>query len=233
MSILRFFSQNREKISFILIELVLIVTGVLAAITVENMRQAANDRSVEHAYLISLRNALQTDTAMFAQEIQKTFQKQKAAGQLLQLANKREVVGQEEFEQLIQRIIMGIDPFYSTVVFEDLRSTGRLQLIRNEELRNAIIEYYLAAEHLMQIHGENRERLAYNPRFTSILTFDEYTLTAVNPEELLARLAKSDDAKDYLAQLEKDAYATYSSLLFVSLPSSLTLLEKLQAALEE
>lgn len=225
------FSQYREKLSFILIELVLIIAGVLAAITVENWRQSMQERSLERGYLVSLRNAVQADTAMFGVEIQKCFQKQKAAARLLQLTDKSEPIVDEDFEQLVQAVIMGIDPFYTTVVFEDLRSTGRLQLITDEGLRNSIIEYYLAAQHLTEIHGKHRDRLSYNPSFTDALTFDEYTFASINPQELLPRLAKNNDARLYLAQLQKDAYTTYSSLLFVSLPSSLTLLEKLEAAL--
>jgi hypothetical protein len=230
---LRLFAQYREKTSFILIELVLIIAGVLAAIAVENWRESMQEGKLEQGYLFSLRNAVQADTAMFAMEIQKCFQKQKAAERLLQLMDKPEPIGPEEMEQLVERVIMGIDPFYTTVVFEDLRSTGRLQLLRDEGLRTSIIEYYLAAEHLTQIHSQNRDALAYNSRFTGVLTFEEYTLALVDPQKLLPRLAKSDDARHYLAELQKNAYTAYSSMLFISLPSSLTLLEKLETALGE
>lgn len=230
---LKSLKPSREKISFVLIEFVLIIAGVLAAITVENWRQSRQDRNLEHEYLVSLRNALQADTAMFAVEIQKCFQKQKAAARLLQLINKREPIAQEDFEQLVQAVIMGIDPFYTTVVFEDLRSTGRLQLIRDEGLRNSIIEYYLAAQHLTEIHGRQREKLSYNSLFTEVLTFEEYTLESMNAQDVLTRLAKNGDAMRYLAQLQKDSYAVYSSLLFISLPSSLMLLDRLDIALSE
>ena len=76
----RLFSGISGKtFSNILIELFLIITGVLSALAVENYRQSIQDKKTEKDYLISLKVALQTDTAMLNRSIQKCYLKQKAS----------------------------------------------------------------------------------------------------------------------------------------------------------
>ncbi|MBL7848907.1 MAG: hypothetical protein JNL40_15670 [Cyclobacteriaceae bacterium] len=223
--------SDQKPIYSILVELVLIIVGVLAAIAVENWRQSIQERKAEHNYLIALFASVQADTAMLNQEIQKCYLKQKAARTLLDLANSGGTTDDAHFEEMVQSVLMGIDPFHSTSVFEDLRASGNLQLIVDEGLRNDIIRYYIRVEALMKIHESERGNISYNAAFTDVLTIEDYTFSSLNQSRVMGKLRKNLPAQAYLDRLEKQSYTAYSSLLFNMLPQSLSLLEELDAAI--
>jgi len=228
---LSWLKPTKERATFIVIELVLIVIGVLIAITVENQRQSLGDRNKEQTSLEALKVAVQADTAMLNQEIQKCFLKQKASRRILDLVNDRGEVTNRQFEELIQHIMVGIDPFYSSATYEDLRASGSLQLIRDEGLRQSIVRYYLIVNQQSSIMSSRRDFISYNPIFTGLLTYDEYTLSRIDNEKILKRLRENPAALNYLENLEKASYTAHSALLFTSLPLSLDLLEQLEAAI--
>jgi len=224
--------KNRKQVYYILIELILIIVGVLCAIAVENSRQEARERTTELNYLRSIKASVEADTSMLKREIQKCFQKQKAGKTFLELISTGKVVDPTEFEALTQSVLMGIDPFYSTAIFEDIRASGNLQIIINDELRTQIINYYLTVAHLSQIQSQQRDDLSYNRTMLDVLTFDEFTFEALDQKDLIARMRQDKEVVEYLGRLEKTAYTQHASLLFTCLPKSLDLLDAINTELE-
>ena len=223
---------SKKTVSSIFIELFLIIVGVLSAMAVENYRQSMLERDMESNYLIALRKAVQADTAMLNRDIQKYFKKQRACKTLLELVESGKTIDQEEFEMSAEAIMMMVDPFYNTAIFEDLKASGHLQIISNENLRNAMMEYYILVEHMSQVHSQNLLEISYNPFFTDLLTFREYAFEdEFNQLEIVAQLRERKEAQLYLKRVQKRSYSIYSSLLFNSLPRSQNLLEEINQEL--
>ncbi len=223
---------SRKSVFSIFIELFLIITGVLSALAVENYRQSILEKNMEVDYLVALRNAVRADTAILNQDIQKYFKKQKACKTLLELVESGKPMDQEEFEMSAEAIIMSVDPFYNTAIFEDLKTSGHLQIISNEDLRNSLMEYYILVDHLSEVHIQNLFDIAYNPFFTDLLTFREYAFEEeLNQSGIVAKLKERKDSQIYLKRLQKRSYTFYSTLLFNSLPRSQNLLDEIDREL--
>ena len=109
--------MNRRRTFFqILIELALLIIGVLAALAVDNWRQSIGEKKMGRDYLINLREAIQEDTAVIKVEIKRGFDKENAATQVLQLIDSGKTVSPEAFEDLIENILMIVNPAFMTAV---------------------------------------------------------------------------------------------------------------------
>lgn len=124
-------------------EFVIIATGVLAALAVDEWRSEYNDRKTEIDYLSRLRVDLERDIDTFTREISVL---EKKAGFLQSLLDKTiESEFSEDPRALMEAKVYssfkGMPDSVSTT-FDELTSTGRLALIRDLEIRRAMSEYY-------------------------------------------------------------------------------------------
>ena len=124
-------------------EFVIIATGVLAALAVDEWRSEYNDRKTEIDYLSRLRVDLERDIDTFTREISVL---EKKAGFLQSLLDKTIETEFSEnpralMEAKVYSSFKGMPDSVSTT-FDELTSTGRLALIRDLEIRSAMSEYY-------------------------------------------------------------------------------------------
>ena len=133
-------------------EFVIIVAGVLAALAVDQWKDALDDRGLEARYIERLRADLEADTAEFA-EFERTFVAAKTS--VL-----RDLLAEDPLSRLSERPNLMEDLRYSRFIalptnrpatFEELQSTGGLSLLRDIELRGAISSYYSGFEHISRI----------------------------------------------------------------------------------
>ena len=217
---------STKSLGKIFLELFLIFIGVLSALGVENYRESVADRKKEIEYLVAFKGALQSDTATINLELVKCYQKLKAASRLLELIENPSQ-RTEDIEDLVSSIIMLIDPLFNTAIYEDIKSSGNLRLITNVELRNIIIQHYVAVNNLMERQKSAIGETSYNVLFTDHLDFNEFTFEKeMDAYDIINRLKKSDTAIQYLRRLEQKSVTLRNSLLFNALPNALNLLEK-------
>ncbi len=222
--------KARETFAQIVIQLALIIIGVFTALAVENWRESIAEKKIGREYLINLREAVQSDTAMIKAEIKKGFDKENAAGEMLKLIDSGKTVDSEEFEDMIENILVLISPACMTTVYDELKSTGNLKLIRNNDLKKSMIVYYSSFELLLL---QVARIINYNLDFMDAIDYGE--LTYRNPfsqETILARLRKSKEAKRHLRELQKIMFFYHQGMIYNMLPKSLELLDKINRDLE-
>lgn len=229
----RFTSRVQGKaLSGILIELFLIFVGVLAALAVENFRQLAQEKRAEQVYLLGFRDAIRADTAMIKSEIQRCYLKLKASSELLKLADSRQVASEEEFEEMITLVIMLINPTYETAIYEELKASGNIQIVSSEELRNAIISYYVLVDRTNEFYMASITEFGYNELFTDLIDTEEFALERpFSQTVIIDRLRKSQEGKRYLQRLQKRIITLHNSLFYTQLPRAHDLLDKLNREL--
>jgi hypothetical protein len=136
-------------------EFVVIVAGVLAALAVDQWRDALEARQLESAYIERLRADLASDTASFA-EFERTFVAAKVS--VLE-----DLLADDAVVRLGRRPDLLSDLSYSSfkalpphrpATFEELESTGRLSLLSDLGLRGALSSYYSGFEHISRVLAE-------------------------------------------------------------------------------
>ncbi len=144
----------------------MIVFGVLVALAADSWNDSRLDRIDETEYLARLESAIASDTAGFRFILDWMDRKETGLRRLDALLSSRT----SDFEpdtvlaDLTAAANFGwnVGPLAGTATFEDLRSSGRLGLIRDQNLRGEIIEYYETAE------GEDRRMEARETQYPHI-----------------------------------------------------------------
>lgn len=137
--------MNRPRIDWprTLGEFVIIVMGVLAALAVDEWRGEYNDRKTELDYLDRLRVDIERDIEEFSSQLSILVNKADFLQSLLD--NTIESQFLESPRALMKAKVVssfrGLPDSVSTT-FDELKSTGRLALIQDLAIRNAMSEYY-------------------------------------------------------------------------------------------
>jgi hypothetical protein len=141
-------------------EFVVIVVGVLAALAVNQWNENRNDRATEAEYLIRLRADLSEDIREFT-TFEQVFE---TKGRIIKDLRDQSVstLVSRDPEGLLQDLVFssyyGLPASRSTT-FDELSSTGRLMLIQDVALRDALTRYHTRHELLSEIlfvgnHGD-------------------------------------------------------------------------------
>ena len=155
-------------------EFVVIVAGVLAALAADGWRAERIDLAAEAEFLGRLRGDLEADTAELAKTQRMIEVKYSVLASL-----SRDGIDPEEIDPVrlatdLARATAWTWSFQTVhdVTFQELRSSGRLNLIRNADLRSQLSSYYSAYQN-MAATVDARE-----PAFTNRLRIDSTYATA-------------------------------------------------------
>lgn len=150
-----------------LLELVLVTAGVFLALAVDGWNDSRLDRIEEAGYLQRLMVELEEDTTSFGFVLDAIDSKERSLLRLRTLLASSDPVPADSnrfLADLGQSANFGwnVGPLTQSASFEDLRSSGKLGLIRDPSLRLELVEYYANAE------GEDRRMEARKTEFPRI-----------------------------------------------------------------
>jgi len=195
-------------------EFVVIVTGVLVALAADSWNDRRLERVEEREYLERLFASVARDTTNYVSILSWIDQKEAGLARLDSVLSSS--AASYDADQLLVDLTAApnygwnVGPIAAEATFEDLRSSGKLGLIRNPDLRNAILEYYWEAE------TEDRRLMARRtgyplasyelvPFRRSAEDMDEYA-TSADVEELVARLRRSELPSHILAETNRASF---------------------------
>jgi hypothetical protein len=194
-------------------EFMIVVLGVLAAFWVENWNSERLDLLLERQYMQSLIRDLQSDIESVDSTLERT--EIHAAGDRIVLDSIESAsvdVTPREFAQAVAYLSRLTFPVQSRETINDLMSTGNLRIIRSEEVRSRIADYYASTEMQSQwqpgwrVYQQDMARLV--PRFinTALRSAVEYEderpewyksgdeITDADANRILGRLIDHPDA---------------------------------------
>jgi hypothetical protein len=151
---LRFFSKIRYQLAaenkagrylrYTIGEILLVVIGILIALQVNNRNEQRKDRTQERNFLVRLEADVNTDIENIYNSIRSNKNRMQRAEFLMASVNHPQMAEDSAtyFIQSIEYAGYTNNPVVSDNTFEEIKSSGKLSLIRNEKLRGAIQEYY-------------------------------------------------------------------------------------------
>ena len=169
--------SRRQDWFAVLIEILVVIIGLVAAFQVDRWWEARGDRASEEAYLSRLIAEVEGDIpkleyAIGLAEVRLGF------ADLLVEAGVDPLAALAEpgiFLAAVSQAAYTYTPTLSSNTFEDLRSTGNLKLIRDADLKQALHEYYRYDESERQFIGLNLMiEFRYFELSAGIATLEQY-----------------------------------------------------------
>jgi len=125
-------------------ELLIVVVGIFIAIQADRWWEQQDDLQQEQLYIERLAEDIERDIANISYAIELAAFRLEFADLLIRAAIEPEVARNEpeRFLAAVHQSAFTYTPALSSDTFEELRSTGKLGLMRDEKLKAALFEYY-------------------------------------------------------------------------------------------
>tara|TARA_R110000787_G_scaffold86285_3_gene184007 strand:+ start:23650 stop:24432 length:783 start_codon:yes stop_codon:yes gene_type:complete len=150
-------------------EIVLVVIGILIALQINTWNQDRINASKEQKYLVGLKNDLEKQVSAFNQRVQfcdiiidigeSLLEDFGSTGRLLKI---------DSINSKLSKMMYSISYPNIETTFNELNSTGQLNLIKEKSLRSKIIKYYQNSESNKESVEGNIENVFYNQIFPTI-----------------------------------------------------------------
>ena len=129
------------------VEFILIIVGILTALTIDGLAQDRRDRETETTYLELLRDDLTLIEAELAQFV--AFEKSiLSTGKtfLDAVSTSNQSSGDRPLHGMLGELSIRRTLRLDSAVYTDLTSTGNIQLIANQDLRRRVVRYFADTE---------------------------------------------------------------------------------------
>ena len=153
-------SLINRRLGFFFAELVLVIVGVLIALAVDGWISDSRDRQTEDVYLELL--ARDIEGIRHEADLQIEFEKEKidaAARAYAALTTSDPRTKRAEIGSSLALLITRRTISLSSATYDQMVSSGHLQLIRNHELRNRIVRFFATMERNERIMDNNNREL--------------------------------------------------------------------------
>ena len=145
-------------------EIVLVVIGILIALSINNWNEDRKTANSEIEYLIRLRSDLANDTIYFHRRI-KYANKVIADHKKAFLIAHTEIESSRDFFESFNNLEWSSESLsIRDITFNEMRNAGKLNIIRNDKVKTEILEFYrqvdLAVKHFEEINTTSIEYMS-------------------------------------------------------------------------
>ena len=156
-------------------EIILVVIGILIALQINNWNEQRKERLVEIKYLKNLKHDLQSDSAEIAKYKKIRLDIADAAQKLLSFAKMQQVDDVYKLDSLYISVAIWYDFVPHNNTFNELISSGNLQIIKNDSIKNLLLDLNNENEQLVSARNHMRreyDNYLYDQRAKQISFFD-------------------------------------------------------------
>ena len=152
--------KKGKYIKYAIVEIILVVIGILIALQINTWNQARKDSITERAYYNRFLEDVLLDEALVINQIEQTKLRLKSANQLiheLQSSDSNMPKIAQALRGSVSRGNFVLKPTQTT--YEDVKSSGNVQLIKDLELKKSLENYYVSTTGIMNTINVNAARL--------------------------------------------------------------------------
>ena len=163
---LRIFRNIRQKLAaenkvmaylrYAIGEILLVVIGILIALQVNNWNENRKEHLIEIKYLKNLKHDLQSDSTDLVYYKNIRVGQANAARELIELAKTKNVSDVFKLDSLYTTVGLWWEFVPNNNTFEELRSSGNLKLLRNDSIKNLLLDLNKENEDLVSSRNHMR-----------------------------------------------------------------------------
>jgi hypothetical protein len=139
-------------------EIVLVVIGILIALSINNWNETRKDNRQEVVYYCKIKEDLESDKNRIETIIESIVERQVVCKQLLLKLHstpKDKSVVIDDYLAAVRSDVF----YHNKAAITDLTSSGKLSLLHNEELKKIILKYYTDMENSLRIIHTNQKEV--------------------------------------------------------------------------
>jgi len=155
----RLFPKNRftSYLLYAIGEIVLVVIGILIALQINNLNGQKKDRAKEVLYLSSLEEELRDIDRMARFRLDYELNMQHTCERALLMINK-ESIDLDSLSLILNSISTRRSFVSYNPIFEEMKYSGNLALLKNTDLKDALTEFYEEMDYVAFVVGANNEK---------------------------------------------------------------------------
>jgi hypothetical protein len=145
----------------LLAEFLVIVVGVLVALAVDRWFLTLDERELERTYVVNLIADVRADSASAVGRVERAARRREGSLMLLEAAENPDVVVTDTARFLLafETVAWSILPDFRTATWDDLISSGNTRVIRDENLRRSLSEYFDGLEFYLALSRDWDQQL--------------------------------------------------------------------------
>jgi hypothetical protein len=147
----------RKQWTEYLIEILVIIFSVTVSFAVNEWKDTQAKKELEQAYLKGLLTDVTTDENALHGVIMETQLVLNKCQKLLKITEYPDSVDTQQFTTDLGDIVKRPNFISSNATFQDLKSSGHLQIMRDFELKNMLFAYYNDYESVVKVENAERE----------------------------------------------------------------------------
>ncbi len=144
-------NKTGKYLKYAIGEIVLVVIGILIALSINNFNNSRQERKIEQEYLLSLQTEFEINLAKINNSLKENKERVNAVENMLSLFdnNVLDTISNNQMSNILYSVFGGEAVYYpSTGVLTDIISSGNLNLIQNEQLRQHLASFESALDFL-------------------------------------------------------------------------------------
>ena len=211
-------SENKtgKYLKYAIGEIILVVIGILIALQINNWNEARKERAREINYLKNLKADLVSEIKNNEQFAAYRFNKAKACSHLLQDSEPNSIEDVETYTETFETVFIWNTFVPNQNTFKELLSSGNLSLIKNDSIKNALLELdklYAAVATGEEHMRREYEAYLYDPHVENVTAVGFFDMNEP-AYGLPNRLTSSDINQAQQEQLIKDAKWQHNDPIF-------------------
>jgi hypothetical protein len=165
----------RQNWAAVTMDIIVVIAGILIAFQIERWAESRRDRQLEQEYLLRLKADLYLELQSMQSALEYAGDRIRAA-RLLESTARAADIDSEVSRRLpwaVETVSWRSFPQITAFVYEEMKSSGNLSLIRSAPLRMALAEHYNRLEHESRVGLDMSAQHRYEQYSDGLLTMDE------------------------------------------------------------
>jgi hypothetical protein len=169
-------AMRRQDWFSVAVETLIVVLGVFVGLQVNDWNEARKERALERQYLTRIAGDLEQSVGDIEHAIRRTRERQ-AFGELLLASVDDPAVVRADPGRFLAAIMLGgytLSPDVRSQTFDEIKSAGELRVVRDDQLRLDLTEFYTNIQGTAQWdYIRELRQTEYMKRSAGILTYDQ------------------------------------------------------------
>ncbi len=237
-------NKTGKYLKYAIGEIVLVVVGILIALQVNNWNEDQKEKKIQIRYLKRIHTDIQKDTTYLRQKIQKAQNEQESYYYFIHSMYDVQSTT-EDFKKLISSTVWDSeDLILQDETFTEITTSGKLDLISDDQLKESIIDYYrnyaIANRHITEMNLSSIDMFMFFPPL--LIKYYDLTSHIYDQEQMFDFKGLeflNDPYSDEFRRLEGTAgfysykHSIYEQYYKDLLLNATKLLEKIQQEIEQ